>query len=164
MVKNLLLIRHAEAEYPDSDKRDFERRLTENGSNQATILGEYIRDLPLKLDAIYMSPAHRTLMTAKAIVEQMDYSPRLMDAEELYEATENLMKAFVNRIDPLFNNVAIVAHNPSIAQLFAYLTMTVRDYSPATCAWVQLNTNDWKAVSGNMGSEQGYYYPGMSLL
>ncbi len=161
MVKNLLLIRHAEAEFPDSDKRDFERLLTSNGNNQATILGEHINKLPLKLDAIYISPAHRTLMTGKLIAEQMDYTPRLMDAEELYEATENLMKAFVSRMDPLFNNVAIIGHNPSMAQLFAYLTMTVRDYSPATCAWVELAVAEWTAVSSNTGSLKEYYYPGM---
>ncbi|MBO3697043.1 histidine phosphatase family protein [Roseivirga sp. E12] len=162
MVKNLFLIRHAEAEFPDSDKRDFDRRLTGNGMNQATILGEHIQKLPLKLDAIYLSPAIRTLMTGKLVVEQMDYTPRLMDAEELYEATQNLMRAFVNRIDPLFNNVAIIAHNPSIAQLFASLTMTVRDYSPATCTWIELPVDDWKAVASNMGIEKDYYYPGMS--
>lgn len=162
MVKNLLLIRHAEAEFPDSDMRDFERKLTANGTNQATILGEYINNLPLKLDAIYISPAFRTLKTAQLITEQLNYTPRLMDAEELYDATENLMKAFVNRMDPQFQNVAIVGHNPSIAELFAYLTMTIQDYSPATSTWVELAINDWSAVSSNMGIEKDYYYPGMS--
>lgn len=162
MVKNLLLIRHAEAEYPNSDKRDFDRTLTSNGKNQGTILGEYIDALPIKLDAIYMSPSIRTLMTTKLITEQMSYTPRLMDAEELYEATENLMKAFVTRMDAQFQNVAIIAHNPSIAQLFAYLTMSIRDYSPATCTWVELSVNEWLAVSSNMGTEKDYYYPGMS--
>lgn len=162
MVKNLLLIRHAEAEFPDSDTRDFERNLTANGTNQATILGEYINKLPLKLDAIYISPAFRTLKTAKLIAEQVDYTPRLMDAEELYDATENLMKAFVNRMDPQFQYVAIVGHNPSIAELFAYLTRSIRTYSPATCAWVALAVNEWSAVSSDMGIEKDYYYPGMS--
>jgi len=162
MVKNLLLIRHAEAEFPDSDTRDFERNLTANGKNQATILGEYINKLPLKLDAIYISPAFRTLKTAKLIAEQFDYTPRLIEAEELYDATENLMKAFVNRMDPLFQHVAIVGHNPSIAELFAYLTRSICTYSPATCAWVGLAVDEWSAVSSNLGLEKDYYYPGMS--
>ncbi len=162
MVKNLLLIRHAEAGFIDSDTRDFERILTVNGTNQATILGEYISKLPLKLDAIYISPAFRTLKTAKLIAEQVNYIPRLIEAEELYDATENLMKAFVNRMDPQFQHVAIVGHNPSIAELFTYLTNSIRNYSPATCAWVELSVNQWSAVSSNMGIEKDYYYPGMS--
>lgn len=161
MVKNIFLIRHAEAEFISEQGRDFDRSLTENGNNQATILGTYINKLPINLDAIYMSPSHRTLMTSKLLVEQMEFTPRLMDAEELYEATENLMKAFVKRIDPMFKTVAIVAHNPAIAQFFAHLTMSVKDFSPATCAWIELQVDDWKAVSSNMGVEKDYYYPGM---
>ncbi len=162
MVKNILLIRHAEAEFVSGQKRDFERMLTNNGCNQATILGTYINKLPIHMDAIYMSPAYRTLETTKLLVEQLDVVPRLMDAEELYEATENLMKAFVRRVDPMFKNIAIVAHNPSIAQYFAYLTMSVRDFSPATCTWVELSVDVWNAVSSNMGIEKDYYYPGMA--
>lgn len=161
MVKNILLIRHAEAQHPTDAMRDFDRCLTNNGTNQATILGMHINKLPLYLDAIYISPAIRTLMTSKLVTEQMDYTPRLMDAEELYEATENLMKAFVSRIDPMFNNVAIVAHNPAVAQTYAYFTMEVRDFYPATSAWLELPVDDWKSVASNIGLEKDYYYPGM---
>lgn len=161
MVKNILLIRHAEAQQQTEAMRDFDRGLTTNGTNQATILGTHIDQLPVYLDAIYISPSLRTLMTSKLVVEQMNYTPRLMDAEELYEATENLMKAFVSRIDPMFNNVAIIAHNPAIAQIYAYLTMRVRDFYPATSAWLELAIDDWKLLSSNMASEKDYYYPGM---
>ena len=162
MVKNILLIRHAESGFGESQPRDFDRVLTANGINQATILGEYMNEFPLRLDAIYVSPAKRTMETCKLVLDQMEYSPRLMDAEELYEATENLMKAFLKRIDPMFKAVAIVAHNPAIAQLFAHLTMSARDFSPGTCAWVELSIDDWTAISSNMGVEKAYYYPGMN--
>lgn len=162
MVKNILLIRHAESGFGDSQTRDFDRVLSPKGINQATILGGYMNDLPLRLDAIYVSPAKRTMETCTLVTDQLEYSPRLMDAEELYEATENLMKAFLKRIDPMFKSVAIVAHNPAIAQLFAYLTMSVRDFSPGTSAWVELSIDDWKSISSNMGIEKAYYYPGMN--
>ena len=162
MVKNILLIRHAESGFGDSLTRDFDRVLTSKGSSQATILGEYVNKLPLRLDAMYVSPAKRTMETCKLAMDQIEYTPRLMDAEELYEATENLMKAFLKRIDPMFKTIAIVAHNPAIAQLYAYLTMDVRDFSPGTCAWIELSIDDWTAVSSNMGMEKDYYYPGMS--
>jgi len=162
MVKNLLLIRHAEAGFGSGEERDFDRTLTAKGKSQATILGEYVNEIPLRLDAIYVSPAIRTLTTCNLLNEQLAYEPRVMDAEELYDATENLMKAFMKRIDPLFKSVAIVAHNPAIAQIYAYLTMDVKDFYPSTCAWVQLGIDDWQAVSSNMGVEKDYYYPGMN--
>lgn len=162
MVKNILLIRHAESGFGESQTRDFDRVLSANGIKQATILGEYMNEIPLRLDAIYVSPAKRTMETCQLAMDQIDYSPRVMDAEELYEATENLMKAFLKHIDPMFKAVAIVAHNPAIAQLFTYLTMDVKDFSPGTCAWLELSIDDWSAVSSNMGVEKGYYYPGMN--
>ncbi|OEK04433.1 SixA phosphatase family protein [Roseivirga misakiensis] len=162
MVKNILLIRHAEARFGSGDEKDFQRKLTKKGRSQSTILGEYVNGLPLRLDALYVSPAVRTLTTCKLLNEQLEYDPRIMDAEELYEATENLMKAFLRRIDPLFKSVAIVAHNPAIAHVYAYLTMNFRDFYPGTCAWLALNAEEWEHTSSNMAIEKDYYYPGMS--
>ncbi|MFY0594498.1 SixA phosphatase family protein [Roseivirga sp.] len=162
MVKNILLIRHAEAGFGSSQEKDFQRKLTTKGRSQATILGEYVNALPLRLDAFYVSPATRTLTTCALVNEQLEYEPRIMDAEELYEATENLMKAFLKRIDPLFKTIAIVAHNPAIAQVYSYLTMDFKDFYPGTCAWLELTVDDWKHTSSNVGIEKDYYYPGMS--
>lgn len=160
MVRNLLLIRHAEAEFPTEKKRDFERSLTTNGQNQGIILGTYIKDLPFELDAIYHSPAQRTLETSRFIVDALEKVPRLMDAEELYEATGNLMKAFINRLDDNFQNVAIVAHNPGIAELYGYLTRKFEPYAPATCAWLECDFESWSYLSENTAIQKDFYYPG----
>ena len=161
MVKNILLVRHAQAEFPMVDKKDFERHLTTYGEKQATLLGMHINSLGIQFDAIYHSPAHRTVETARFIKSQLNYHLRLMDAEELYEATINLMRAFVNRIDPSFNSVIIVAHNPTIAELYAHYVLDMKDFSPATSALLSFDTEDWTLISGNMAVEVDYYYPGM---
>jgi len=161
MVKNLLLIRHAEAEFPSEQKRDFERRLTQNGKNQATILGAYLKKRAFAIDGLYHSPAFRTIETAEAIINAVDNSPRLMDAEELYEATGNLMKAFVNRLDDNFQNLAIIAHNPGISELHNYLTQEFETYATATCAILELDIDSWSNLSGNMAITKDLYYPGM---
>lgn len=161
MVKNLLLIRHAEAQFPTSEKRDFERDLTTNGEKQATLLGMHINKLGLQFDALYHSPAERTVQTAKGISRQLDYDLRLIESEELYEATSNLFKAFVNRLDALYGNVMIVAHNPAIAEVYAHYVMDIRDFSPATSALLSFEIDDWNLVSGHMATERDYYYPGM---
>ncbi|NVJ46098.1 MAG: histidine phosphatase family protein [Cytophagia bacterium] len=160
MVRNLLLIRHAEAEFPTEKKRDFERSLTTNGQNQGIILSTYIKDLPFELDAIYHSPAHRTLETSRLIVDALEKVPRFMDAEELYEATGNLMKAFINRLDDNFQHVAIVAHNPGIAELYSYLTRKFEPYVPASCAWLECDFESWSHLSGNTANQRDFYYPG----
>ena len=160
MVRNLLLIRHAEAEFPSERKRDFERNLSANGQNQAVILGTFIRDLPFQLDAIYHSPAQRTIQTSRFIADALPQVPRFMDAEELYEATGNLMRAFVNRLDDDFKNVAIVAHNPGIAELHSFLTRKFDSYVPASCAYLEIEADSWSHLTENCAFERDFYYPG----
>ncbi len=161
MVKNILLIRHAEAQFPDSETKDFERHLTNNGEKQATLLGMHINDLSLEFDAVYFSPANRTIETKNILKSQLAYSPQELLAEELYEATINLMKAFIGRLDESFNNAMIVGHNPAIARLFTHFAFDVKDFTPATCALLSFEADSWAMLSANMGTEQDYYYPGM---
>ncbi|WP_305982814.1 SixA phosphatase family protein [Roseivirga thermotolerans] len=162
MVRNLLLIRHAEAEFPDEKKRDFDRKLSGNGQKQGIILGGYIKQLPFQLNAIYYSPALRTLQTSQHICAALTEVPRLMDAEELYEATGNLMKAFVNRMDDNFEHVAIVGHNPGISDLYSFLSGNYEPYAPATCAWLTFEAESWAHVSGHMAIQKDFYYPGQA--
>lgn len=160
MVRNLLLIRHADAEYPSERKRDFERELSPNGRNQSIILGSFVKELPFQLDAIYHSPSSRTLATSMAIISALEQKPRLMDAEELYEATGNLMRAFINRMDDNFNNVAIVAHNPGISELYTYLTRKFEGFVPSSCGWLTCESESWSHLSENSAVEKQFYYPG----
>ena len=157
MVKKILLVRHAEAQFPTIDKRDFERDLTLNGEKQATLLGMHINKLSPQFDAVYHSPANRTIQTTNGILEQLDREVRLIESEELYEATSNLFKAFVNRIDSHYQNVIIVAHNPAIAEVYAHYVMDVKDFSPATAALLHFEVANWNLISGNQATEEDYY-------
>ena len=157
MVKIILLVRHAAAKFPTAEKKDFERKLTLNGIKQATLLGVHIADYDLSFDALYHSPSVRTIETSNYLLAQLPYPIRLMEAEELYEATTNLMRAFISRIDPKFNNVIIMAHNPTIAELFTYYVSDIRGFSPATAALLTFKVNNWQLISGNMASLVDYY-------
>lgn len=160
MVKNLLIIRHCEASFNSETNRDFDRPLSTNGQTQATLLGQYIEGMPFALDACYVSPALRTMQTLKAVEQELTTAPRIMDAEELYEATENMLKAALGRFDNMFNNVVLLAHNPSVSQLFTYLSNEIRDYVPGSCAWLQFTIDDWNEISGSTAVLKDFYYPG----
>ena len=120
----------------------------------------HINDLGLEFDVIYDSPAYRIVETWKKFWATKK-RPRLIKAEELYEATENLFNAFVNRIDRKFNNVIIVAHNPVIAQVYAHYALDLKDFSPATSALLSFGVDDWKLISVHMAEGKDYYYPDM---
>ncbi|WP_323755957.1 SixA phosphatase family protein [Roseivirga sp.] len=163
MVKNLLLIRHADAQMPQKNERDFGRKLSEKGKSESALLGEYLKKLPFKIDTIYTSPSVRTLQTCAEIIQQLEVAPRIISSEEYYEATRNVMMAAVNRVDDIFENVAIVAHNPSISNLYEYLTGDSQGgFVTGACAWLQVTAEQWEEVSGGTAETKDYYYPGMS--
>lgn len=157
MVKNILLIRHCQASPDSPTNRDFDRPLTTHGLNQSEMLGQHVQGLDLALEAVYLSPSVRTMQTTKGIIDQLDFKPRLMDAEELYEATDNVLKAVIQRFDKEFQNVAVVGHNPSVALLFHYLTADFRDYSPGTAAWISFEVDDWSAIGKDSGVIKDFY-------
>ena len=161
MVKNIFLIRHADALLPETGQRDFDRRLSETGRKQALLLGEHIEALHMPIQSIYTSPSFRTLETTLQVTSQLKDKPRLVEAEEFYAATEKLMIASITRLDDLFETVAVIAHNPAIGLAFEYFSGEHgRGYSPATCAWLQFEIDSWKHLSMGMGQVKDFYYPG----
>jgi len=157
MVKNILLIRHCQASPDSPTNSDFDRPLTAHGLKQAEILGQHIGGLELNLDAIYMSPSRRTLQTTKGIIDQLDYEPRLMDAEEIYEATDNVLRAVVHRFDPNFDQVALVAHNPAISLLANYLSEDFRQFTPGAMSWLSFEVDDWAALGRGTGVNKDFF-------
>lgn len=160
MVKNLLIIRHCEASFQSETNRDFDRALSTKGISQATILGQWIESLSFHIDAFYVSPAIRTMQTLRGVQAELTQSPRVMDAEELYEATGNVLKAAVSRFDNSFNTVGLIGHNPSVTELFSYFTHEFREYVPGTCAWLQFDIEEWSALISDTGQLKDFFYPG----
>lgn len=161
MVKNLLLVRHAEALLPEPDQRDFHRSLSEYGHKQATLLGEAIANLDVRWDAIYLSPSIRTKQTCLSVINCLPGKPKLVPAEEFYEATKNMIVASALRLDDLFQNIVIIGHNPSVSLLHEYL---VEDqpiaFTTGSFSWIELQIESWSHVSKGVGLLKEHYYPG----
>lgn len=161
MVKNIFLIRHAEALLPETGQRDFDRRLSETGRKQSILLGEHLNSLGIPIQAIYTSPSFRTLETTLQLSTQLSQKPRVIEAEEYYSATEKLLLASISRLDDMFDSICVIAHNPAVAFVFQHYTGEYgRSFSPATCAWLQFELESWKMLSADTANLKDYYYPG----
>jgi phosphohistidine phosphatase len=161
MVKNLLLIRHAEALPQAQDERDFQRVLSDRGVNQALLLGDYLSLINLNFDTLFLSPAERTIQTAKIISENIKSAPKDVITEEFYEATLNTMIASVNRLEVIHTNVIIVGHNPSIAALCQHLIGDqYLNFATAACAHIEFEFEEWSMAIKGSGLLKDFYYPG----
>lgn len=162
MVKNIFLIRHAEALAPVTGQRDFDRRLSETGRKQALLLGEHLKALNQPVQAIYTSPSFRTLETTLQITSLLENKPRVIESEELYSATTKLMLAAIARLDDMFDSVYVIGHNPAMAAVFEHFTgSNGTGFSTATCAWLQFPFEQWNQLSGDTAEQKDFYYPGL---
>ncbi|MGH8183448.1 MAG: SixA phosphatase family protein [Rhodanobacteraceae bacterium] len=140
-MRELLLLRHAEAMHAGPDGRDVERPLSVHGEAQARAVGAWLAAQSAEPDAVLCSPARRAQMTADVVCLALrTRSPRFLPA--IYQATPGELLALVENHAADARQVLLVGHNPGLEQLLALLTEgrsdPARGMSPATLAWIEL--------------------------
>jgi phosphohistidine phosphatase SixA len=76
-MKEVILIRHAQAQQPASIFLDFGRNLDETGIRQSIELAQFLKEKGALPDIVLHSEAHRTTDTALQIIVSGGLNPRL---------------------------------------------------------------------------------------
>jgi phosphohistidine phosphatase SixA len=152
-MREILLLRHAEAMNVGPDGRDVERPLSLHGEDQARAAGDWLAAHGAEPDAVLCSPARRAQMTADTVCQILrTRTPRFLPA--IYEATPGELLALVERHAADAKQVLLVGHNPGIEQLLALLTegrsADARGISPATVAWIDLTDDSLEPGHGRL--------------
>lgn len=117
--RQALIARHAHADWPAFAGRDFDRRLTPRGETDARRAAAAMRAAGHVPSLLLVSPARRTLQTARIFVEELALpaaSLRLVDA--LYNASAAMLEAELRQaLAQQDGLLLLVAHNPGISQL-----------------------------------------------
>lgn len=158
-MRELLLLRHAEAMGAGPDGRDVERPLSVHGGVQARAVGAWLAEQGAEPDAVLCSPARRAQMTADAVcVALRTRTPRFLPA--IYQATPGELLSLVETHAPDARQVLLVGHNPGMEQLLALLTegrsAGARGMSPAALAWIELAGD---ALEPGRGRLRGLWSP-----
>lgn len=140
-MRELLLLRHAEAMNAGPDTRDIERPLSVHGQTQAQAVGAWLVAQGAEPDAVLCSPARRAQMTADAVCRALrTRTPRFLPS--IYEATPGELLAAIESQAADARQVLLVGHNPGLEQLLALLTEgrseDARGMAPAALAWLEL--------------------------
>jgi phosphohistidine phosphatase len=161
MVKNLILVRHAEASEPAGGVKDIERELTAKGYRDAPRIGRYLFEQGIHPDMITSSIARRAQTTAELMAEQLKYELHKIDHnEELYNASVRTLLTHVNEADDSWNTLLVVGHNPAISYLAEYLSgEEVGSMAPAGFAHIQFSVQSWEVVSKDLGQLMAYHTP-----
>ncbi len=154
MVKQLLLIRHAEAETPYLGQKDYDRELTSHGIITASVTGKKLKEMGFSPDFVLTSAAKRANTTAILLAEQLGYPVDGVQArEEIYACNLSILLEHLNRIDDKYSHVILVNHNPNISYLAEYLTNENLHggLNPIGIACITFELENWRKVGQHTG-------------
>lgn len=140
-MRELLLLRHAEAMAASPSGRDSERPLSLHGEAQARAAGAWLAEHGAAPDVVLCSPARRAQMTADAAGRAV-HLPTPVFLPAIYGATPGELLSLLETHAREAQQVLLVGHNPGLEQLLALLTegrsADGRGMSPSSIAWIEL--------------------------
>ena len=166
-MKRLILIRHGHS-IRLSGQTDFERSLTETGYKEAQKAADFLIAKQYLIDALYSSPADRTLETARIIFDQDENIDEIEIKEERYNCNEEIFLNVIKNADKNLNCIIIIGHNPAITSIVAKFKITegrqrlikALNYD-VTCKVVviEINTNNWSGIENANTNLVEVFYP-----
>jgi phosphohistidine phosphatase len=122
-MQQAILVRHANAEWPNYVGSDFDRPLTQQGLADAAATAAAIRDAGHRPALVLTSPSLRTVQTAEIIAGALSLPEQaVQQVGELYNAGADILHAELRRAFVDADAVLLVAHNPGISELARQLT------------------------------------------
>lgn len=145
----LYLMRHGKARAGRMTD-DFKRPLSPRGKQDVlSQLNRFRQPDGVRPDGIFCSTAVRACQTADLLKELFVGTP-VFFKDSLYLAPTFRLMEVIRQIDPIFQRIMIIGHNPGLEQLIPILTEPDRrtELHPADCvvlttevlAWSQLTT------------------------
>ncbi len=170
MIRDLLLVRHADSLEAEAGQKDIGRTLSPKGYQDATRLGHYLYERQQDVDLMLVSTAQRAQSTAEILTEQMHYGAHQIQLlEELYQASVRSVLDVIHRQEQGVRQLMVVGHNPTLTYLAEYLTgEPVSSLVPGGLFLLRLSVDQWIEVSQQSADVIAYIMPdqlrGGSLL
>ena len=132
----ICFLRHGEADWPNWDKPDDERPLTDRGRREMRRVAKFLDRLEFSVDAILTSPLPRASQTAEIVAERlcigMQIEPKLVHGFSLER-----LRQMVGKVEG--ESVMVVGHEPEFSAVIEELTGGDIKISKAGIALVDAN-------------------------
>jgi len=152
MKKLLTILRHGEAEFIDSDSRDFARVLSLKGQEDIKAIADTIKNRKTSFDLLIKSPSTRTVETAKLIMEKINF-PQVKIEDSIYESSLDNLLDVIRSIPVDISNALLIGHNPSLSALIGYLVHdSYINLQPGTMVRMEVHVGDWDHITQGSAS------------
>lgn len=144
-MKNLTLIRHADANPQQPFQSDSERNLTDKGRRQVENIAKQLKKLKCLPDYLLCSSAKRAIQTTKILCEQFKINSNLININKslyLGDLEDTLLALHSFDCQKLF----LIGHNPNLSWLAHKLCPTTKSIILPTAGVISLgfDVENWK--------------------
>src|SRR5439155_10998029 len=135
-IMYLYFLRHGEADWPNWNKPDDDRPLTERGKKEMKKVAAFLARLDLSLDQIVTSPLPRAAQTAKAVAKCFELD---LQEDKLLEPGfgSSELKQLLKKCSA--DSLMVVGHEPDFTKTISALTGASLKLSKAGLALVDLD-------------------------
>lgn len=169
MQRQLILLRHAKAAtLPDGN--DFDRPLTPRGTDDVSVLAQWLAQQPFALSAAYVSSAARTQQTWQQL--QLGWQPKAPVAEHtldgLYLASAGDFLDTLQRLPDAQQSVMVIGHNPGLHVLALLLCAPQQSdayerlelgFATCSCACLSFELAHWRDVAPHSAQLEHLWQP-----
>jgi len=134
----LCFLRHGEADWPNWDKADNERPLTQRGRKEMKRVAKFLERLNFVPDAILTSPLPRASQTAEIVGKRFGIELQTKPALAHGFNIERLRRLLANAHGEC---VMIVGHEPEFSEVISELTGAKIKISKGGVALLEVNRN-----------------------
>ena len=162
-MKQLTLVRHAQAEPALAGQSDFDRVLTRRGTEDAAELARRLKQRKLQVDHILTSSAARALATAEIFARVLKLPHDAIETDDrLYTAGPIQFLKTLHECGAAHRHILLASHNPGIAEFADKLADDRRIEAMPTCSVVtmQFTIADWTKLEWHSGLDVEFDYPG----
>lgn len=165
-MKQLLLMRHGDAERGAPEMSDHARPLSEEGRKEAARAGAWLQSSGKLPAQVICSSAARTRQTLEALGLPEGLRARAIFSDQLYLASPGEMLQVIQAQPDNADRLLLIGHNPGIRD---FCTMFAREGDPAALESVSLSfktgalaemrfsIDEWRHVPGDAGGKLEYY-------
>ncbi len=137
MTKEVLILRHAEAEGLGVGGDDRLRRLTPGGQAQVFALAEQLLQRECWPDAVLVSTAQRTLQTLELLQSQLTLdTSKVTASDQLYLAGYDQVFALVAGLGDDIQRLWLIGHNPGWSDMASQLCQQAFGLRPCQALWL----------------------------
>ncbi len=165
-LRELWLLRHADADSAGKYLYDIDRPLSERGKQDVVRLGSWMKQKQLLPDHIISSPAKRARQTVIRLCSKLEIDPDSVHYDvQLYLASRGTLLEVIGATGLACLKLLVVGHNPGLEELLKYLCTApeakpVQDIRLATASLVRIQLPDaWTWLQQGSGKLLAITHP-----